>query len=239
MAFLVVTTLKYWARCLLELLFPDYCVACNTLLVNQEQVVCTQCWVEMPKTHFHKQPDNVVEKIFWGRVPIERATSLFFFEKKSKYQHLIHALKYKNRPDVGVELGRLLALELKQNPEFSRFDAVVPVPLHPAKEKKRGYNQSYQIALGMSEVMGIPVLKTALLRNKNTSTQTRKSRFERSENMAEVFVVAKPMLIQNKHVLLVDDILTTGATLEQCALALKQSADVKISIATLGYARLS
>lgn len=231
--------IKYFINCLVELLYPEFCVACNNKLVNQEKVLCTKCLYQMPYTNYHNIPGNKVEQIFWGRVQIENATSLFTFIKKSRYQKLIHNLKYKGRHDVGIELGRILGAQLVLSKGFKFIDYIVPVPLHPKKERKRGYNQSYMIAQGISESMHVPVNTRILKRAVYTQTQTKKTRFERWENTAEVFAVENAQQIECKHILLVDDILTTGATIEGCATVLQKAANVKISVATLGYAGLS
>jgi ComF family protein len=222
----------------LSLFYPEFCVACGKNLLDQEVVLCTKCEYEMPRTHFHKVPGNPVEQSFWGRVPIERATSYIFFKKAGKYQKLVHQLKYHGREDVGLQMGRLFAVELKGVEPFASVDYLLPVPLHPKKQKKRGYNQSEVIARGMQEFLNAEIDTSVLLRTSFTETQTKKSRYERWENIEKVFEVRHPEKVEGKHVLLVDDVLTTGATLEGCAQVLKTAANVKVSLATLGYAAL-
>ena len=219
----------------LSLIFPNQCLCCETPLVHQERILCTKCDVGLPRTHFHLVDDNPIEEVFWGRVNIEKASSYFLFKKGSKYQKLMHHLKYKGRYDVGVYLGRKYGSELMQNSYFDDVDIIVPVPLHPRKERKRGYNQSLAIAEGFSEVMGKKVEENVLYRRLYSETQTRKGRFERWENMNNIFACKHEKLLDNKHVLLIDDILTTGSTLEACALVLIQK-NIKVSIATLAYA---
>lgn len=179
----------------------------------------------------------MVEKNFWGRIPIEYATSYFFFVKSSDFQHLLHELKYNGRSDIGVYLGKRFGSELVQQPEFSHFDSIIPVPLHRDKQKKRGYNQSEMIALGLSESMGVPVDTKTLTRTSYNETQTKKSRIERWENVKSVFSAEPNSNLNGKHVLIVDDVMTTGATIEGCANALLlRNPNVKISVATLAYA---
>lgn len=220
------------------LFYPELCAACNASLYEQEKVLCTRCLYELPRTNFHKEPGNKVEQIFWGRVPIERAASFFYFQKRSKFQRLIHLLKYHGREDIGLEMGRLFGAELAGEPDFLNPEIIIPVPLHPKKEKKRGYNQSALIAQGLAEKLPAKVESGLLQRKVYTQTQTRKTRFERWENVEEVFEVHQPERIEGKHILLVDDILTTGATIEGCAQMLHKSANVKISVVTLGYAKV-
>jgi len=231
-------TLSHYFWDFIGLLYPEFCAACNANLIDQEKVLCTKCLYELPRTNYHKLPGNALEQIFWGRVPIERVSSYFFFLKGSKYRKLIHQLKYKGRQDIGVELGRLFGSELKSEPDFLLPTFILPIPLHPKKERKRGYNQSKAIADGLAEFLPGKVRTDLLIRKAFTETQTRKGRYERWENVEEVFGVNHAEELEGKHVLLVDDILTTGATIEGCAQILHKAADLKISVATLGYASI-
>lgn len=222
---------------LLSLFYPITCCACDTALVRGEKILCTSCSMKMPKTNFHKVRKNLVEKCFWGRVPIEVATSYFFFVKNSDFQHMLHKLKYKGRSDIGIFLGKRFGTDLMSQPEFTHFDTIIPVPLHPDKLKIRGYNQSEMIANGLSQSMKVPVNTTSLIRKTFTETQTKKSRLERWENVKEVFEATSATNLNGKHVLIVDDVLTTGATIEGCAYALlSRFPNVKISVATLAFA---
>lgn len=221
---------------LLELIFPTLCVTCGNRLVIQERFLCIDCWHDLPVSNFHLHSGNKVEQLFWGRVKIEFATAYFSFNKESNYQHLIHFIKYKGMKELGFETGRRFGISLLESADFCTVDYVVPVPLHPKKEKKRGYNQSEWIAKGISEAMKIPVSIGNLKRNLHTSTQTRKNRFERWENVENIFESTRPEEFQGKHILLVDDVVTTGSTLESCALQLLQIENVKVSIATLAFA---
>ncbi len=235
---MIIQTIKQYFQDFIGLFYPELCSACNASLYEQEKVLCTRCLYELPRTDYHKQPGNPVEQIFWGRVPIERGAAYFFFLKGSKYQKLIHSLKYHGREDIGLEMGRLFGAELAAEPDFLKPEWIIPVPLHPKKLKNRGYNQSQLIAQGLAEKLP-GTLKTEVLKRKVfTQTQTKKGRYERWENVEDVFDVVDPERLEGKHVLLVDDILTTGATIEGCAQVLHKVANVKISVVTLGYAKV-
>ncbi|PJA10039.1 MAG: hypothetical protein COX70_00045 [Flavobacteriales bacterium CG_4_10_14_0_2_um_filter_32_8] len=217
-----------------NLIFPKLCCACNQALLKNEKIICTTCIVNLPKTNFHLDVENPVNKIFWGRVPIEMATSFYLFSKKGKVQHLLHQLKYKGVKEVGSVIGNLFGQELKQSTSFNGIDYIIPVPLHKKKLKKRGYNQSEWIAKGLSEAMDIPINLNTLHRKVDSTTQTKKSRYNRWENVGEIFDITGNEL-DNKSVLLVDDVLTTGATIEACAQVLIQHG-CKVYVATIAYA---
>ena len=179
--------------------------------------------------------ENPVSRIFWGRVNIKAATSFLFFSKMGRVQSLIHQLKYKRQKEVGLLIGKLFGDDLLNSPYYTDIDFIIPVPLHPKKLKTRGYNQSLMIANGLQESMGIEVF-TGLQRKAHSSTQTRKSRYERWENVKDIFEIKEHKRLESKSVLLVDDVLTTGATLEACAQVLLDISGLQISIATLAYA---
>lgn len=221
---------------LLELFFPTLCVTCGNRLITQEKYVCIDCWLDLPVTNFHFKPENKVAQLFWGRVKIENATAFFAYNKGSKYQHLIHFIKYKGLKELGFITGQRFGTVLSTSGEYKTIDLIVPVPLHPKKEKKRGYNQSEWISKGISETFGKPVSVNNLRRNLHTSTQTRKNRYERWENVENIFEVNQPDEFKGKHILLIDDVVTTGSTLESCALQLLLIENVKVSIATLAFA---
>jgi ComF family protein len=222
---------------LFNLLFPRTCAACGETLQESEQCLCLSCLADLPKTNFHRVEDNPVSRIFWGRVNIFRATSLFFFSKGSKFQEMMHHFKYSGVREVGFEMGKILGSDLKEARENWDVDVIIPVPLHPEKEKKRGYNQSEWIAKGISEILEARVAKDAITRSIASSTQTRKNRFERWNNVKDIFSLStEAKTLAGKHILLVDDVLTTGATLEACAHELEKIEGVRISIATLAAA---
>jgi ComF family protein len=220
----------------ISLLYPRLCFACGNSLFKHEQVICTHCLFELPKTNFHRFTDNPLDKVFWGRVLTQRTAALYYFSKGGKVQHLIHQLKYKGQKEVGIYMGKLLGNDLKTEPEFMSINKIIPVPLHPRRLRKRGYNQSEQFALGLAESTGIEMDIRSFIRAIATETQTRKSRFARFENVKEIFKVIEPEALENKHLLLVDDVITTGSTLESCANVLLQVPGVRISMAAIAYA---
>ena len=220
----------------INLLFPDLCVLCDRALQKNEHQLCLSCLHDIPKTNYHLIADNPVEKRFWGKVPIFRATSYFFFQKGSSFQKLLHILKYKGNKEIGEILGKYAAIDLLDSPDFTSIDFIIPVPLHPKKYKLRGYNQSEWISKGISEILNKPLDTTTLLRVRENPTQTKKTVFERFENTEGIFELSNTTLLAGKHVLLVDDVLTTGSTLEACARALLETQGIKISIFTLAVA---
>lgn len=217
------------------LFFPDLCIVCNSHLVSQEELICTKCLFNLPKTNYHKHIDNPVSQLFWGRTKVEYATAYFTFTKGSKYQEMMHKFKYHGNKEIGLVLGRYLGNQLR-NSVFNEIDVIIPVPLHKSKLKKRGYNQSEWIALGISEAMCKPIDVKSFIRSVATETQTRKSRFERWKNVESIFKITNGDVLDGKHILLVDDVVTTGSTLEACANALLNLNGTKISIAALAVA---
>lgn len=190
----------------------------------------------MPRTHYETCPGNPVEQMFWGKIPVERATSYFFYNKGSDFRFILHQLKYHGCKELGEAMGRMMACELLRSGFFETIDCIIPVPLHEKKQQLRGYNQSEWIARGISAATGIPVNTTAVVREKDTETQTRKSMSERWENVDGIFVLLQPALFANKHVLIVDDVLTTGATTVACASVFREVEGIKISVLTLAMA---
>lgn len=222
-------------RDLTNLFFPALCVTCGERLISQENFLCMSCWHDLPVTNFHKNPDNKVAQLFWGRVEVENASSFYAYKKGSRYQQLIHYIKYKGMKELGFETGRRFAFALLET-KFEEADIIVPVPLHAKKVKKRGFNQSELIANGIADVFQKPVSCDNIFRKVFTSTQTKKNRFERWQNVDGIFGIKQPELFKGKHILLIDDVVTTGATLEACAVQLLKLEDVKVSIATLAFA---
>jgi ComF family protein len=222
---------------ILNLFYPELCIACGRKLVDQERWLCIECIGDLPRTKFHSDPENKVAGLFWGRVKVENATSWLFFRKGSRYQKLVHCMKYKGMQEVGEELGRLFALELADSP-FRYADLVVPVPLHAKKLRQRGYNQSEWIAFGIASGLEKPLSTNNLIRVMHNPSQTRKNRYERWQNVEGIFSVSRPEELMNKHVLLVDDVVTTGSTLEASVAALLGSGAGKVSIATLACAEI-
>jgi ComF family protein len=220
---------------ILHILFPHVCDGCGSDIIDEESSLCMKCIAEMPETNFHLHASNPVEKIFWGRLPIISATAQYYFIKESLMQHLMHQLKYKGNKELGKQLGRLMGHDLQKTNRFKTVDYLVPLPLFPSKEERRGYNQATILCEGIAEVMNVEILRDAITRTQFTETQTRKGRIERWQNMEGKFELMKPEKIRDKNILLVDDVITTGATLEACGHELLQ-ASPKLSIATLCYA---
>lgn len=217
----------------LSLLFPRICYACGNHLFRNEKLICTECHLLIPRTGYHLQDDNPVARLFWGRCKIERAAAFSYYNRDSRIRNLIHNLKYKGITDIGPELGRLYGLELYKSGFTRDIDLIVPVPLHPVKERIRGFNQSDLISDGISAATGIPVDRVSLKRIARTTTQTNKSRFERWKNVEGIFRVSDPFSLRGKHILLVDDVITTGSTMESCAVELLGSEGVRVSIAAM------
>lgn len=220
-----------------ELFFPRLCAVCDEKLLPDEEGLCTSCQVRLPYTRLGNTPGNPLEQCFWGRFPIERASSLFVYAREGDVARLLHAMKYRHRPLLCREMGRLMARTWKDNGFFDGIDLLLPVPLHPRRERERGYNQSEQLALGIAQVTGIPVCATALRRSRNNPSQTHQSVSNRWENTRELFELAPEGQSQlaGRHLLLLDDVTTTGATLTACADALMNIPNIRLSIATLAW----
>ena len=223
-------------RDFLGLVFPEVCAACGSPLVLNENMICTSCLLHLPRAHFSKERDNPVSQVFWGKLDVYSATALFFFKKGSGVQHLLHQLKYKGNREIGIYLGSLLGDELMASELFSKVEAVVPVPLHPRKQRKRGYNQSEVIAEGICRSLMATMDTKTLIRVHYSDTQTKKSRYRRWENVKDIFSITSEMYLEGKHVLLVDDVLTTGSTMEACATALLTIPKLTLSVACIAFA---
>lgn len=220
-----------------HLCFPPSCVGCDQPLAAQEKHICTDCWYHMPYTHFHRESDNQSARQLWGQVNLVAVASFLYFNDSSRVQNILHHFKYRNVPEIGLVMGQRYGISLREIPAFAAADLIVPVPLHVRKLRKRGYNQSVFFANGLAISLEKPVLENGLVRRRRTESQTRKSRYERFKNMEELFSVTDPSAMAGKHVLLVDDVLTTGATVEACARALLEVEGVKVSVATLARAQ--
>ncbi|HOY38324.1 MAG TPA: ComF family protein [Bacteroidales bacterium] len=228
--------IEKWACDLVYLLFPEVCEVCMAPLVTGEKTICLKCLADMPYTDYHNKPENPVSQIFWGKVHVEMATALFYFAKGSKYRKLIHKLKYKGKREIGIFLGRELGACIGKSDYFKGIDCIIPVPLHISRQTKRGYNQSAEIALGISQVTGIPVKLHELIRSQATETQTKKTRDERWKNVSGKFQIASPENLKGKHVLVVDDVITTGSTIEAVVETLLGVEGVTVSIAVVAKA---
>ena len=228
--------IKDWLGSFLSLFFPRYCIVCGRTLAKGEECLCTMCNINLPRTDYHLRKDNPVEKMFWGKIPLERATSFFFYRKGSDFLQILHQLKYGGQKGIGAIMGRYMAAELLESGFFEGVDVILPVPLHKKKQQIRGYNQSEWIARGIAAVTGISIDTESVVRRKNTETQTRKSFLERWENVEGIFELNHAESLIGKHILIVDDVLTTGATTVECASCLTDIEGIRISILTLAMA---
>ena len=230
----------------ISLVFPEFCVCCQESLLKGETQICTKCRYDLPITNFHLHQQNILSQRFWGKLPIEYAFAYLKFTKGGKVQKILHDLKYNGNQDIGIMLGKwygqilvdagLAKLDANSPEKEQVFQVILPIPLHKSKLRKRGFNQSDCFAEGLSTTMGVPWYRDVLQRNKATKTQTKKGRMERWQNVEKIFVVVKPEIIKDKHILLVDDVVTTGSTLEACAQAILDAGAQKVSIATLAAA---
>ncbi|MCU0419499.1 MAG: ComF family protein [Cyclobacteriaceae bacterium] len=228
---------SHLARDFLGLFFPRYCLGCEDALVKGEEVLCSECLSQLPKANDWLEETNPVRMKFAGRMEVQHAFAFLKFRKSGLVQHLLHQLKYNNHPEVGQRLGAVFAHELAQRGFVAPFDCLVPVPLHRSRQRSRGYNQSTQFALGLASVWKVPVSESISVRKTRTQTQTRKNRWQRWENVRAVFDVAPTASLAGKHVLLVDDVITTGATLEACGGHLWQAGCAQLSIACIAAAQ--
>ncbi len=217
----------------LNVLFPETCAGCGTILFKQENLICLKCKLLLPKTQFKNNSENFLEKLFWGRLPIEFANSFLYFKKQGLTQQLIHQLKYKNNKEVGIYLGKLFAKDILEDLSKNPPDVITTVPLHPKKLKLRGYNQSDEIAKGISEVSEINFLPNIINRKIFTKTQTKEKKYNRWLNTEDVFEIKQPELIENKHICIVDDVITTGATIESCGQEILKYSNTKVSFLSL------
>jgi ComF family protein len=228
--------LDHIAASVRHLFYPHVCRSCYREISDREHYICFTCLAELPFTQFALSENNPIDKNFYGRVPIEAAMSLLYFTPASIVQNLIHQVKYKGQEKLAIYLGKLMGRALLSAPRFHKIDLILPLPLFKNREKQRGYNQSALLGRGIAEVMGIPVNEKALKRVKSSSSQTRKSREERWENVEGLFTLSDPDPLENKSILLVDDVMTTGATLDACSSPLLKVNGIKLYISTLAYA---
>ena len=217
---------------------PRICGACDDGLPVRNGVFCVRCLAELPETEYHFTAENPFERHFWGRVPIKAGAAHYYFVPGGRTQTLLHNIKYRRRRDLAVEVGRQYGLKLADSPRFKGITHIIPVPLHWRKSRQRGFNQSAAFGKGIADSMGVDCVTDHLRRIRHTATQTRKSRGERIANISGVFELSEPDRLAQQHVLLVDDVLTTGATLEACALELLKANLASISIATIACGRI-
>ena len=227
-----------WITRILDFISPRLCVVCGQRLAPTERSLCGVCLFHLPRTDFHQKPlDNPMAQLFWGLAPIEKAAALFYYHPHSETAQLVYRLKYNNRPDIGEDMGRVMANELQATDFFSDIDVLLPVPLASKRLRQRGYNQSEQLAKGISDITHLPIVTKALCRKHFQQSQTTLNRWQRQENVEDTFWLKDGSQLQDKHVLLIDDICTTGATLISCANTLKDIEGIRISVLTLGFTK--
>ena len=228
--------ISFWSR-LLDLISPRLCVVCGNRLAVTEETLCSKCYLHLPRTDFANDLyENVMAKLFWGQIKLEKATALFYYEPHAETAQILYELKYKNHPEIGVVMGRMMAKELMKSGLFEDIDALVPVPLAKKRERERGYNQSLELAKGVSEVTGLPIANLVIRRTKFVGSQTKRGRWERNENVEHVFELVDDN-ISDQHLRLIDDVVTTGATVISCAKEMQKASNVKISVLALGFAK--
>jgi len=221
---------------LISLLFPRLCYACGNHLMRNENLICTECYVVIPRTNYHNEKDNPVARLFWGRCMIEKAAAFSYYNKGSRIRTLIHNMKYKGIKEIGFELGKIYGSSLTASGFMKGIDLVIPVPLHPSKKRVRGFNQSETISMGIANIARLPVDPGSLARTIISATQTKRSRYERWTNVEGIFKVKDPHKISGKHILLVDDVITTGSTIESCTNELLKIEGVRVSVVALAFA---
>lgn len=223
---------------LLDLISPRQCLVCGRRLSVSEQVICSVCNLHLPRTGFQLTPlDNIMARMFWGRIPVERVAACFYYEAGSEVADILYGLKYHGEAETGVVMGRMMAREFLPTGFFDGIDVIVPVPLARKRERERGYNQSYMLAKGISEATGLPVAKRAVSRLRFEKSQTTMGRWDRLDNVENVFRLDDANAISGRHVLIVDDVVTTGATITACAGELLKAGGVTISVLSLSLAK--
>lgn len=222
---------------LLSLFYPKICIGCKKILQENEDYLCLECLLHLPETNYHLLHENPLEKIFWGRVKVEKVFCFLFYRKGNYVQSLLHELKYKGNKEIGAYLSAIYGNKLKESHSLEDIDLILPIPLHPKKLKLRGYNQSEWIAKGLSKTTGLPYSTQYLTRETFTETQTQKSRFNRWENVKNVFKIQNEEDLTGKHILICDDVLTTGATMEAAIHKVLSVPNSKVSVLTLATAQ--
>lgn len=227
-----------WITRILDFISPRLCVVCGQRLAPTERSLCAVCLFHLPRTNFHLKPlDNPMAQLFWKLTNVQKAAALFYYQPHSETAQLVYRLKYNNRPDIGEDIGRVMANELQATDFFSDIDVLLPVPLASKRLRQRGYNQSEQLAKGISDITHLPIVTKALRRKHFQQSQTTLNRWQRQENVEDTFWLKDGSQLQDKHVLLIDDICTTGATLISCANTLKDIEGIRISVLTLGFTK--
>ena len=220
----------------LSLIYPRHCEACANSLFKHETFICNHCRLNLPKSNYHKNTENELSRTFAGRVPLQNSLCFYLFEKNGKVQKLLHAIKYQNQKELALFVGNLYAKDLEKEETIYDFDVIVPVPLHYKKLKARGFNQSEWFAKGLAGGLKKPLDVSSFERTQETSTQTKKKKYQRWENVEGIFSLKNKQAFINKHILLVDDVITTGATIEAAWMALKDVEGITLSVASIAFA---
>ena len=229
--------ISFWHR-LFDLIAPRLCVVCGRRLSPTEKVICAVCNLHLPRTNYQSSPiDNPMARLFWGIIPVERVAALFFYEAGSRTSNILYDLKYHDRPEIGREMGRLMAREFMEAGFFEGIDLIVPLPLARKRQRQRGYNQSMELARGISQMTGLPICNEVVRRTRFEKSQTQMHHWERQENVANVFKVRDLSAVSGRHVLLVDDVVTTGATMVACAREILKAEGVSVSLLSLGFTK--
>jgi ComF family protein len=223
----------------LSLIYPRHCEACGNHLFQHEHHLCNYCKLNLPESHYHREADSELSRVFAGRVPFTKVMSLYVFEKSGRVQKLLHAIKYQKQKELALFLGKLYAARLLKDGAGEGIDLIIPIPLHEKKLRQRGFNQSEWFARGLASGLEIEMNAGLMKRQKETGTQTRKRKFERWENVEGIFEIAEKEILKNRHVLVVDDVITTGATIEAAWQSLKEIEGLKISVASIAFAKKS
>ena len=228
----------FWQR-LMDVLSPQACVVCGRRVAAGDGMVCADCNRSLPRTNHVAVPyEYEMAQLFWGRIEdVERCAAFIYHQPQAQSSRIIYNMKYGNRPEIGVFMGRMIAEEFSRDQFFSSIDGIIPIPLSRQKERRRGYNQSREMARGISEVTGLPVLDKVVRRIVDTESQTQKSRLERSDNMEGAFRLEDAAAIEGRHVLVVDDVITTGATICSCVSEMQRTAHCHVSILALGFTK--
>ncbi len=229
---------NWWTR-LLDFISPRQCVVCDNRLSPTERSLCSRCLLHLPRTTYQFTPtDNPMAQLFWKLIPIQRAAALIYYEPRSEVARVVYQLKYGDRPDIGEDMGRLMASEMQLAGFFDDIDLLLPVPLSPKRLRQRGYNQSEQLARGISDITHLPIVTKAVRRKHFRQSQTQLNRQQRQENVEDMFQLHDATPLRDRHVLLIDDICTTGATLIACANAVRDVPGIRISVLTLGFTKV-
>lgn len=232
----MLNNLSTYIKSFIDLLFPRCCVVCGKTLTRSEEFLCTSCNMSLPRTNYHLLPDNPVERLFWNKVKLERASSYYYYYRGGEMRKIIHEMKYAKKKEIGAVMGRQMAAELKASGFFDGIDLLMPVVLHKKKQRDRGFNQSEWIAKGIAAITKLPIEMTAVKRVKHVETQTKKTPYQRFENVQHIFELEHPERLKGKHILVVDDVLTTGATATAFMESFANVENVKISLLTLAVA---